>query len=138
MTLKNYHFRQLCQKEGETLTAFCNRVEAEAKHCQFNCASEECTAATTAIRDQIVIGAINNAIREEALLKSWDLSTLRKEGTQMESAQKGGAELAGDNIRKIGKYSNKAQKKPAPPRARKLQCFCCGEAITNIRFHREN
>ena len=111
LTLKNYHFRQLIQGEEETLTAFCNRVETEAKHCQFNCESEHCTAEATAIRDQIVIGTVNNTVREEALLKSWDLKTLRKEGMQVESAQKSGAELAGDSIRQVGKYSSKQNKK---------------------------
>ena len=136
-TLKNYHFRQLIQSEDETLTAFCNRVETEARHCQFNCGSEQCTAEGTAVRDQIIIGTTNNTIREEALLKSWDLKTLRKEGTQIESAQKGGAELAGDNIRMVGKYSGKQAKKPPPMKSKKVQCFFCGDTISNIKYHRE-
>ena len=80
LTLKNYHFRQIVQHEEETFTAFCNRVDAEAKHCQLNCESGTCTAESTAIRDQIVIGTLNSTIREEALMKSWDLATLRREG----------------------------------------------------------
>jgi hypothetical protein len=36
LTLRNYHFQQLVQSEDETLTAFCNCVATEAKHCQFN------------------------------------------------------------------------------------------------------
>ena len=110
-TLTNFHFRQLIQNKDETFTAFANRVEAEAKHCQLKCAAAACTAENTAIRDQIIIGTSNNAVKEEALLKSWDLATLRKEGMKMESAQKGGIELAGDNdLRRIGKYSNKNTK----------------------------
>jgi hypothetical protein len=137
LTLKKYHFRQLIQGEEETLTAFCNRVETEAKHCQFNCESEHCTAEATAIRDQIVIGTVNNTVREEALLKSWDLKTLRKEGMQVESAQKSGAELAGDSICQVGKYSSKQNKKQ-PAKQKKLQCYCCGETIINIKQHRDN
>ena len=136
-TLKNYHFRQLAQREDETLTAFCNRVENEAKHCQFNCDSEVCTAESTAIRDQVVIGTVNNTVREEALLKSWDLKTLRKEGMQVESAQKSGAELAGDHVRLVGKYSAKQNKKQHGKQKR-VQCFFCGESITSINQHREN
>ena len=77
-TLKNYHFRQLTQGEDETLTAYCNHVESEAKHCQFNCTSEDCTAEATAVRDQILIGTVNSTVRAESLLKSWDLKTLLK------------------------------------------------------------
>jgi len=135
LTLKNYHFRQIVQHEEETFTAFCNRVDAEAKHCQLNCESETCTAESTAIRDQIVIGTVNSTIREEALMKSWDLATLRREGMRVESAQKSGAELAGDNVRQVGKYSMKQKKQLATKK--KIQCYSCGESVTNIRAHRD-
>ena len=35
LTLKNYHFRALAQEKEQTLAAFCNKVEKEAKHCEF-------------------------------------------------------------------------------------------------------
>ena len=110
-TLKNYHFRELTQDADETFPSFCNRVEKEARHCYFKCPHVSCTAEETAIRDQIVIGTNNNAVREEALLKSWNLITLRKEGMKIESAHKGGAEIAGQALNKIGKYSYKNLKK---------------------------
>ena len=135
LTLKNYHFRQIVQHEEETFTAFCNRVDAEAKHCQLNCESGTCTAESTAIRDQIVIGTLNSTIREEALMKSWDLATLRREGMRVESAQKSGAELAGDNVRQVGKYSMKQKKQVTAKK--KIQCYSCGESVTNIRAHRD-
>ena len=132
-TLTNFHFRQLIQNKDETFTAFANRVEAEAKHCQLKCAAAACTAENTAIRDQIIIGTSNNAVKEEALLKSWDLATLRKEGMKMESAQKGGIELAGDNdLRRIGKYSNKNNK----PQKTEWTCHFCGMITKNIKRHR--
>jgi len=132
-TLTNFHFRQLIQNKDETFTAFANRVEAEAKHCQLKCAAAACTAENTAIRDQIIIGTSNNAVKEEALLKSWDLSTLRKESMKMESAQKGGIELAGDNdLRRIGKYSNKNNK----PQKTEWTCHFCGMVTKNKKRHR--
>ena len=85
-TLKNFHFRSLTQHTSETFPAFCNRIDKEAKHCHFKCNSDDCTAENTAVRDQIVIGTHNNSIREEALKKSWDLTTLRTEGMKLESA----------------------------------------------------
>lgn len=104
-TLQNYHFRAISQPENETFTAFCNRVMKEAKHCNFNCESLTCTAEEIAIRDQIIIGTREQSIREEALKKSWDLKTLRKEGMQMESAARGGAEMSCEAVNKLGKYS---------------------------------
>ena len=63
----------------------------------------------------------------------------------MESASRGGFEIGGEKINKIGKYSFKQTKikntnyKPQNtemPR-RTVSCFFCGEAIGNIRAHRE-
>ena len=55
---------------------FCNRVLLGAKHCNFKCTAESCTAEDTAVRDQIIIGLKRNDNRQEALKKSWDLDTL--------------------------------------------------------------
>ena len=68
-TLRNFHFRSLMQQEGESFTGFCNRVQKEAKHCNFKCPSNGCTAENIAVRDQIVIGLVENSIRQEALKK---------------------------------------------------------------------
>ena len=107
LTLTNYQFRYLTQTINEPFPSFCNRVEKEAKSCAFKCRHGDCSAETTAIRDQIVIGTINTKIREEALLKSWDLATLRTEGMKIESASRGDAEISGDKgaVNKVGKYS---------------------------------
>ena len=79
-TLKNFQCRCLHQEKTETFVAFCNRVEREAKHCQFNCSATGCNADITAIQDQIIIGMLDEHIREEALMKSWDLQSLRLNG----------------------------------------------------------
>ena len=87
-TLQNYHFRDVIQNQGESFTAFCNRVDKEAKHCFFNCPHPDCTATQTAVRDQILIGTSNKEIRDEALLRGWNLATLRKEGMKMECCKR--------------------------------------------------
>ena len=105
ITLMNFHFCALSQTENETFPGFCNQVLKEAKHCTFKCSDAECTAEDIAIRDQIVIGTHENAIREEALKNSWDLNTLQSEGMKMESAARSGAEISGESVNKLGKYS---------------------------------
>ena len=109
-TLKNYHFRDLSQGLEEAFPGFCNRIEREAKHCSFKCDDVACTAEQIAIRDQIIIGTHNDKIREKPLMECWDMSTLRKEGMRMESASRGGAEIGGEMVNKVGKYSFKQTK----------------------------
>ena len=110
VTLKNFHFRALFQKQDETFPSFCSRVKKEAKHCNLKCELAECSAETTAIRDQIIIGTDNNTIREEALKKSWDLEILCRDGMKMESVVRGGTEISREVVHKIGKYSSSKMK----------------------------
>ena len=85
-TLNNYQFRSLVQQDSETFASFCVRVEKEAKGCTFKCNHADCSAESIAVRDQIIIGTTSSKIREDALLKSWNLGTLRTEGIKLESA----------------------------------------------------
>ena len=131
LTLKNFQFRALSQEKEEAFVAFCNRVEKEAKHCEFKCANADCTAESTAVRDQIVIGTSCDEIREEALKNSWDLVNLRKEGMRLESAAKGASEISGDSrVNRVGKYSFKNTKNKDSTKAertvRTASCFFCG------------
>ena len=77
----------------------------KAKHCIFKCASDNCIAQDTAILDQIIIGTKDNDTRQEALKTSCDLETLGRECMKMESATRGGAEINGEDIYKMGTYS---------------------------------
>jgi hypothetical protein len=127
LTLKNYQFRALTQADNEAFPAFCNRVSKEAKYCNFKCDHESCTAESTAIRDQIIIGTTHDKIRE-ALKNAWDLQKLHREDMQIESAIKGVDELSGENpINKMGKYSyrNMSKKPQGKPKA----CYYCGQEI---------
>ena len=108
--LKCFHFQSNIQKDGETFIAFCNRVLLEIKHCNFKCTTESCTAEDTAIQDQIIIERKNNDIHQEGLKKLWDFDTLQREGMKMESAARGGAEINGEDICKMGAYSFKSSK----------------------------
>jgi hypothetical protein len=132
-TLKNFHFRALTQQDQESFPAFCNRVEKEARHCRFNCDNENCSAEKIAVRDQIVIGTHNNKIREEALKLSWDLATLRRECMRMESALRGGAEITGESVNRLGKYSYAHMKKKDTGQRtakRTISCYNCGNQVT--------
>ena len=140
-TLKNFQFRTITQLPQETFPAFCNRVYKEAQHCEFKCDNDRCTAEEISIRDQIIIGTHCKEIREEALRKSWDLVTLRKEGMQMESAARGGAEIGGESIDKVGKYSYgkmKDKKKEQSGNKKPIICFNCGYKVNgSIMKHKE-
>ena len=91
----------------------------------------------------MITGTTNNMIREEALLKSWDLQKLRTERMKIESASKGGAEIAGDSLYKLRKYSYKNIKKTSPNHQvsdktkKKLDCYFCGQTISNLKQHRD-
>ena len=119
--LVNYHFRSLTQLEDETFHGFCNRVEKEAKSCYFCCQNPLCNADKIAIRDQVVIGTTNSKIREEALLKSWELGELRLEGMKIEAATRGESEIAASNtpvaVNKVGKYSYKSLRNKSKPQS---------------------
>ena len=109
----------------------------------LTCECNECNADEIATRDQIVIGTTNNMIREKALLKSWDLQKLRTEGMKIESASKGGAEIAGGSLYKLGKYSYKNIKTTAPNHQvsdktkKELDCYFCDQTINNLKPHRD-
>ena len=52
----------------------------ENKHCQFKCNDENCNAEETAVRGQILIGTINDEIRDEALnCWTWGIKAGRNE-----------------------------------------------------------
>lgn len=147
LTLKNFQFRNLHQLDDESFPRWCNRVESEAKHCDFKCVSPTCNADKKAIKDQIIIGTHNNDIRDEAFKKCWDLATLRTEGMQMESAARGGAEISGEStpaVNKLGKFSytnlkdQKKTKSPQKQHRKPIECFNCGVKVScPIYQHKE-
>lgn len=145
-TLKHFHFRTITQLADETFPRFCNRVEAEAKHCDFKCDSGNCTAENTAIRDQILIGTNNCDIRDEALKQSWKLSELRQEGMKMESAARSGAQISNESsLNRIGKYSYSHMKKGLESRNTRneekqtsINCYNCGGKVAgSISKHKK-
>ena len=142
-TLKNFKCRELTQAENETFQAFCNRVEKEARRSYFKCEHNECNVDEIVTRHQVVIGTTNNMMREEFLLKSRDLQKLCTEGMKIESESKGGAEIAGDSLYKLGKYSYKniktssANHQVSDKTKKKLDCYFCGQTISNLKQHIE-
>ncbi len=133
MVLKRYQFRHLVQESGESFAAYVNRVEKEAKHCSFKCHHGDCTAENVAVADQVVYRTMVDKIREEAILKSWDLPTLRREGTRMETATKSGATISGESVNRLGRFSHKTirgNNGTERPRKSSLTCFNCGQNVT--------
>lgn len=128
LTLSNYQFRNTAQMESESFATFCIRVEKEAKSCSFKCHHIDCTAENVAVRDQILFGTTNSKIREEALLKGWNLTALRTEGTKLESASRGEAEISGGAVNRIGRYSFSSLKNKGKYNSGSgLTCYNCGE-----------
>ena len=132
-TLANYQFHKLKQQPHETFDVFVNRVKQEANSCEFTCTSDTCTVKNVMIRDQIVIGTLDNAIRKEALNEQWSLIDLQAKGRKMEAAAAGAdkikqevsssikKEVADINRTKPGKYSRKGSK----GQKKKGQCHNC-------------
>ena len=62
---------------------------------------------------------------------------------KIESASKGGAEIAGALLYNLEKYSNKNIKTTSPndqvsdKTKKKLDCYFCGQTISNLKQHRE-
>ena len=148
MTLKHYQFHSVTQGSDEVFTAFCNRVDKEAKHCSFKCKYDDCSVEQTVIRDQIIIGTHNDKIRQDALKESWDLKTIRANGMHIESAEGGACELSKENdLNKIGKYSRKQRNTDkiqggqiqAQQHGQSKTCYFCacqvtGSIIQHVKF----
>ena len=144
-TLKNFHFRSIAKNVEETFPAFCNRVQKEANYCNFKCTDSKCTAEEISVRDQIVVGTHSDHIRNEALKMSWDLAKLRTEGMKMESAARGGAEIAGEAVNKLGRYcyqnirKDKEKKTKNVGYKKAISCYNCGSKIHgSIKAHKEH
>ena len=109
------------------------RKERPAPFC--DCAVDsDCMSTTNAVRDQIVIGTDKEKVREQALLKGWNLDNLRKEGMKMESASRGEESISSGAVNKLGAYSFNNLRKRAdglqkPPGSKKV-CFRCGDGFT--------
>ena len=66
-TLANFIFRKIFQLQNESFDLFVIRIKREAEACKFTSASDTCTAKTTMIRDQLIIGTREDTIKQEAL-----------------------------------------------------------------------
>ena len=89
------------------------------------------------------IGTSSNKICEEALKMSWDLPALRREGMRVESAYRGGAEIIGESVNKLGKYAKLSTKKKTEKdgefQQKPINCFNCGNSVIGpIMKHKED
>ena len=143
-TLKNFHFQTLIQGDQESFPALCNRVEKEAKHCQFRCDDINCSAEMIAVRDQKVIGTHSKVREAEALKLWWNLATLRRRKMKIESAVKrrgGEGKITGEPLNQLGKFSySRMKKKEEGERTAKktINFYNCGNQVTgSIMKHKE-
>ena len=107
---------------------FTHRVKAVAVLCDFKCTNENCTVQNTLIRDQIIIGTCNEAIREDA---QWDLANLTQNGRTIESSAVAPTEIEPDlkyDVNKAGKYSKRSKDYKRNTKAK----FTCLNAKKNL------
>lgn len=88
--LFNYEFHKLSQNKDESFDLFVNRVKHEAKNYQFSCVNDNCIVPQKMIRDQIVIGTINEDICQNTF----------KNGHQLEAAAHSTKIIQADEIDK--------------------------------------
>ena len=146
----HYLFHRLKQKDGEKFDDFTHRVRGDAELCEFTCTNTGCTVKDVLIRDQILVGTNNEAIRDEALKRQWDLTELLKQGRLTESSIIAASEIkaeehGGDyeiNRAKAGPYSSKkgksgrsgnhqsskSKKGGSSPKKSKFLCFKCEDS----------
>ena len=113
----HYKFHRITQNTSETFDDFTHRVKAEAVLCDFKCTNENCMVQNTLIREQIIVGTCNEAIREDALKNQWDLANLTQNGHTMESSQlhlQKSMSIKLANIPKGLKILNETQKQNLP------------------------
>ena len=142
--LSNYEFHKLHQLNDESFDTFVNRVKHEAQNCQFSCESANISVPNIMIRDQIVIGTINDDIRQNALKNQWDLIALITNGRQLDAAAYSAQRIVADKtnespinrIKKPGRYSRKNPQKSNidPKTSRKFQCTNCSSK--NCKGHK--
>ena len=111
--MRNFGFLQIAQLPNETISAFCNRVQAAGKTCTFCCCKKDCKVEEYGIRDQIIIGTNNETIREKAMLKNWNLQELRQNGMKHETAAAEEVRIRreiGRSINKLGSYCQHQEK----------------------------
>ena len=123
----HYVFHRLSQNSSESFDDFIHRMKSNAKHCDFKCDNAGCTVGDTLIRDQIITGTNNAAIRNEALKKQWTLDDLIKEGRVIESGAIAASELRKDastfDVNRTKQGKNPSEKKGKG----KFTCFKCEE-----------
>jgi len=87
-TYETFQYRNLSQREGESFAHFVHRFEVGVSSCGFNAADKN-----RHIRDQVVFGTTNMAIREKALSENLELTELTQKGLGIESFTKFGSSM---------------------------------------------
>ena len=80
-TFETFQYRNIIQRSGETFASFVHRCEVGVSNCGFNPGDKD-----RHVRDQVVFGTNNAAIREKALSENLELDQLVMRGQGIESS----------------------------------------------------
>ena len=99
ITLAHYKFKGLKQAPKESFDDFVLRVTEEVKGCEFKCytvnqngdkvVNQGCNVWEVMVRDQLIQGTSDQAIREKSLSKQWTYQEIINNGRTIEAANKG-------------------------------------------------
>ena len=120
-TYETYMFRNLRQKKGELFKDYVHRCEVGVKGCAFNVADTE-----RHIRDQIVFGTNNDALREKAISENLLLKELYEKGNAAECTAKFSDLI---QVKTETFQANAVSTRPQPTFRRQVEtrvCYKCG------------
>ena len=124
-TYEAFRYRNLSQREGESFAHFVHRCEVGVSSCGFSAGDKN-----RHIRDQVVFGTTNTAIREKALSENLELNELTQKGLGIESSTKLGSSMRIKEEPAFavfgGNSDGGARRGSSHGRSRNLECYKCG------------
>ena len=133
LTYERFMFKQARQEEGETIPSYITRLKNLALHCEFANLDEE-------VRDSVVSTCTSNQLKkkllsernltlEKVLSMGKEYEAILSQGKDMDNKNSkdrcfGSDEESYENVRKIGKYSQRQKFKLSDT---SRQCYNCGE-----------
>ena len=124
-TYEAFRYRNISQREGESFAHFVHRCEVGVSSCGFSAGDKN-----RHIRDQVVFGTTNTAIREKALSENLELNELTQKGLGIESSTKLGSSMRIKEEPAFavfgGNSDRGARRGSSHGRSRNLECYKCG------------
>ena len=126
-TYETFQYRNLAQRSGESFASFIHRCEVGISSCGFSVEDKD-----RHIRDQIVFGTSNSAIREKALSENLDLNELTQKGLGIESSTQFGSSMRIKEEPVFAVFRGRGNSRPggatrdSQSAGRGLTCYKCG------------